>query len=61
MPVMSLKFAFNQCRGPYWRASEASEMLFSHVYGSSRLIFIYSILHILTIVFPDTCNVEYLP
>ena len=24
-------------------------------------IYIYSILHILTIVFPDTCNAKYLP
>ena len=25
----------------YWRASEASETLFSHVYGNSRYIYIY--------------------
>ena len=25
----------------YWRASEASETLFSHVYGNSREIYIY--------------------
>ena len=30
--------ASEQCN---WRASEASETLFSHVYGSSRYIYIY--------------------
>ena len=29
------------CNKPYWRASEASETLFSHVYGISRYIYIY--------------------
>ena len=28
--------------GGYWRASEASETLFSHVYGNSRYIYIYT-------------------
>ena len=33
-------------------------MIIPRYYG---LTITYSILHILTIVFPDTCNVKYLP
>ena len=36
-----LLFFCNQQTRSNWRASEASETLFSHVYGSSRYIYIY--------------------
>ena len=35
--------------------------VFQHLNTRLQNIYIYSILHILTIVFPDTHNVEYLP
>ena len=34
-------FHADPCNKSYWRASETSETLFTHVYGISRYIFIY--------------------
>ena len=45
----------------HWRASEASETLFSHVYGSSRYIYIYYIPPPLTVHFSMTRSVIYQP
>ena len=39
----------------------SSYELASPIMGTIFLVNIYSILHILTIVFPDTCTVEYQP
>ena len=52
-PVMGTIFLVGRAkRAPHWGVQSRFRMIY---------IYIYSILHILTIVFPDTCTVEYQP